>query len=67
MSHPRALGTGPRDRLEEAVGLHQQKGILPIVGSVFSLNKGKEALGCVAAGGGFGKGGVEVVWELYGM
>lgn len=63
---PKGIGNGPKDRLEEAVELHQQKGIHPIVDSVFTLDQAKEALGCVAAGGRFGKGGVEVVWELYG-
>ena len=34
---PEGIGNGPKDRLEEAVELHQQKGVHPIVGKVFLL------------------------------
>lgn len=57
----KGICVGPKDRLEEAVQLYQQKGIHPIVDKVFAFDQAKEALEYVAAGRHFGKVVVRVV------
>ena len=57
----KGIWNGPKDRLQEAVELCQQKDIHPVVDKVFTFNQAKEALEYVAAGSHFGKVVVKVV------
>ncbi|ETN44032.1 uncharacterized protein HMPREF1541_10897 [Cyphellophora europaea CBS 101466] len=57
----KGICVGPKDRLEEALELYQQKIIHPIVDKVLPFDQAKEALEYVAAGSHFGKVVVSVV------
>ncbi|KIW71433.1 hypothetical protein PV04_03602 [Phialophora macrospora] len=51
----KGIWNGPRDRLEEALGLYKHKEIHPVVDKVFGFDDAKEAFEYVAAGSHFGK------------
>ena len=57
----KGIWNGPKDRLEEAVELYQQKEIHPVVDKVFTFDQAKEALEYVAAGSHFGKVVIKVI------
>lgn len=56
----KGIWNGPKDRLEEALELYQQKNIHPIVDRVFTFGQAKEAMEYLAAGSHFGKVVVKV-------
>jgi len=51
----KGIWNGPKDRLEEALELYQEKDIYPIIDKVFTFDQAKEALEYLAAGSHFGK------------
>lgn len=46
---------GPKDRLEEMLGLYSKKGIRPVVDKTFAFDEAKEALHYLFRGSHFGK------------
>lgn len=46
---------GPRDRLEEMIGLYGEKQVRPVVDKVFQFDEAKEALQYLFNGSHFGK------------
>lgn len=57
----KGIWNGPKDRLEEAVELYQQKKIHPVVDKVFTSDQAKEALQYIATGSHCGKVVLKVV------
>lgn len=57
----KGIWNGPKDRLEEAIELYQQKEIHPVIDKVFTFDQAREALEYVAAGSHFGKVVVRIV------
>ena len=51
----KGIWNGPKDRLEEALGVYEKHQIKPVVDRVFEFDQAKEALQYVAAGSHFGK------------
>lgn len=51
----KGIWNGPKDRLEEAVGIYREREIHPVVDKVFEFDQAREGLQYVAAGSHFGK------------
>lgn len=56
----KGIWNGPKDRLEEAIGIYEKHGIRPVIDRTFTFDAAKDALKYVAAGSHFGKVVVQI-------